>query len=67
MIGRGIDSLVNLGEQLSFMAKSMWDMIFATRHTGEIARLISEITLGSGAKLTVNANGGTDEINVNVN
>jgi len=49
LIGRGIDSLVNLGEQLSFMAKSLWDMIFAARHTGEIARLISEITLGSGA------------------
>jgi len=49
VINRGIDSLVNLGEQLSFMAKSLWDMIFATRHTGEIARLISEITLGSGA------------------
>ena len=49
VINRGIDSLVNLGEQLSFMAKSLWDMIFALRHTGEIARLVSEITLGSGA------------------
>lgn len=49
VLNRGLDSLVNLGEQLSFMAKSLWDMIFAMRHTGEIARLISEITLGSGA------------------
>ena len=49
VVGRGIDGLANIGEQLSFMAKSLWDMIFALRHTGETARLISEITLGSGA------------------
>ncbi len=49
LVGRGVDSLANIGEQLSFMAKSLWDMIFALRHTGETARLISEITLGSGA------------------
>ncbi|HEX2294944.1 MAG TPA: ABC transporter permease [Actinomycetota bacterium] len=49
LVSRGIDSLARLGEQLSFMAKSLWDMIFAIRHTGETARLISEITLGSGA------------------
>ena len=46
---RGVDGLANIGEQLTFMAKSLWDMIFAIRHTGETARLISEITLGSGA------------------
>ena len=49
LVGRGVDGLANIGAQLSFMAKSLWDMIFAIRHTGETARLISEITLGSGA------------------
>ncbi len=49
VFNRGVDSLARLGEQLTFMAKSLWDMIFALRHTGETARLISEITLGSGA------------------
>jgi phospholipid/cholesterol/gamma-HCH transport system permease protein len=49
IVSRGIDGLANLGEQLTFMAKSLWDVIFALRHTGETARLISEITLGSGA------------------
>jgi phospholipid/cholesterol/gamma-HCH transport system permease protein len=49
IVSRGIDGLANIGEQLTFMAKSLWDMIFALRHTGETARLISEITLGSGA------------------
>src|SRR5919106_1528 len=46
---RGIDSLANLGEQLVFMGKSLADVVPATRHVGEIGRLISEITLGSGA------------------
>lgn len=49
IVTRGVDGLANIGEQLSFMAKSLWDMIPAIRHTGETARLISEITLGSGA------------------
>jgi phospholipid/cholesterol/gamma-HCH transport system permease protein len=49
MANRGIDSLANIGDQLAFMAKSLGDMLFATRHVGEIGRLISEITLGSGA------------------
>jgi phospholipid/cholesterol/gamma-HCH transport system permease protein len=49
VVNRGIDGLAGLGEQLAFMAKSMGDILFATRHTGEIGRLISEITLGSGA------------------
>ncbi len=49
LVNRGIDGLATLGEQLAFMAKSMRDSAFATRHTGEIARLISEITLGAGA------------------
>jgi phospholipid/cholesterol/gamma-HCH transport system permease protein len=49
LVNRGIDGLAALGEQLAFMAKSMGDIAFATRHTGEIARLISEITLGAGA------------------
>jgi phospholipid/cholesterol/gamma-HCH transport system permease protein len=46
---RLIDSLANLGEQLAFMAKSLGDIVFALRHGGEVARLISEITLGAGA------------------
>lgn len=46
---RIVDSLANLGEQLAFMAKSLRDIAFAVRHGGEIARLISEITLGAGA------------------
>jgi phospholipid/cholesterol/gamma-HCH transport system permease protein len=46
---RVIDFLAALGEQLSFMAKSIGDVIPATRHIGEVARLISEITLGAGA------------------
>ena len=49
VVNRGVDGLATLGEQLSFMAKSLGDIVFATRHTGEIARLISEITLGAGA------------------
>jgi phospholipid/cholesterol/gamma-HCH transport system permease protein len=49
LFNRGVDGLANIGRQLTFMAKSLWDMIFALRHTGETARLISEITLGSGA------------------
>ncbi|MEA2452059.1 MAG: phospholipid/cholesterol/gamma-HCH transport system permease protein [Actinomycetota bacterium] len=46
---RLVDSLANLGEQLAFMAKSLRDIAFALRHGGEVARLISEITLGAGA------------------
>jgi phospholipid/cholesterol/gamma-HCH transport system permease protein len=46
---RVVDSLANLGEQLAFMAKSLRDIAFAVRHGGEVARLISEITLGAGA------------------
>ena len=46
---RLIDSLANLGEQLAFMAKSLKDITFAVKHGGEVARLISEITLGAGA------------------
>jgi phospholipid/cholesterol/gamma-HCH transport system permease protein len=46
---RIVDGLVNIGEQLSFMAKSLGDILFAIRHGGEVARLISEITLGAGA------------------
>ena len=46
---RVMDSLVNLGAQLVFMAKSLGDIIFATRHVGEIARLVSDITVGAGA------------------
>ncbi|MEA2447135.1 MAG: phospholipid/cholesterol/gamma-HCH transport system permease protein, partial [Actinomycetota bacterium] len=48
-IARVVDGLVGIGEQLAFMAKSMVDTIFAMRHVGEIARLISDITLGAGA------------------
>lgn len=46
---RLVDSLANLGEQLGFMAKSLRDIALAVRHGGEVARLISEITLGAGA------------------
>jgi phospholipid/cholesterol/gamma-HCH transport system permease protein len=46
---RVIDSLANIGDELSFMAKSLGDTLFATRYVGEIMRLISEITLGAGA------------------
>ena len=46
---RVIDGLASLGQQLAFMAKSLGDLIFATRHVTEIARLISDITLGAGA------------------
>ena len=46
---RAMATLVDLGEQLRFMAKSLVDMVFATRHVSEIARLVSDITLGSGA------------------
>jgi phospholipid/cholesterol/gamma-HCH transport system permease protein len=49
VVNRGVDGLATLGEQLTFMAKSLGDIVFATRHTGEIARLISEITMGAGA------------------
>lgn len=51
IVSRGVDSLASIGEQLSFMAKSLADMLFATRHMGEVARLISEITMGAGALL----------------
>lgn len=47
--GHVVDGLENLGGQLGFMGKSLTDMLFATKHVGEIARLISEITLGAGA------------------
>src|ERR671918_419173 len=48
---RGVDSLANLGEQLAFMAKALGDTVPASRHVSEIARLISEITMGAGALL----------------
>jgi phospholipid/cholesterol/gamma-HCH transport system permease protein len=51
IFNRGVDSLANIGGQLSFMAKSMADIVPATRHFGEVSRLISEITLGAGALL----------------
>jgi phospholipid/cholesterol/gamma-HCH transport system permease protein len=41
--------LVNLGKQLTFMGKSLVDSVFALRHMNEIARHISDITLGAGA------------------
>ncbi len=49
MGNRVVDSLANLGSQLSFMAKSLADIIPASRHVSEITRLISDITLGAGA------------------
>lgn len=41
--------LSNLGSQLIFMAKSLADIVPATRHVQELGRLVSEITLGAGA------------------
>jgi phospholipid/cholesterol/gamma-HCH transport system permease protein len=49
VLKRGVDGLANIGEQLTFMAKSLFDVIPASRYMGEVARLISEITLGAGA------------------
>jgi phospholipid/cholesterol/gamma-HCH transport system permease protein len=49
MLNRGIDKLVNIGDQMSFLAKSLGETVLAIRHGGEIARLISEITMGAGA------------------
>src|SRR5918992_2085089 len=51
VFNRGVDSLANIGQQLAFMAKSLADIVPATRHFGEVSRLISEITLGAGALL----------------
>ncbi|MGH2749323.1 MAG: MlaE family ABC transporter permease [Actinomycetota bacterium] len=48
-VGRTVDGLSNLGSQLAFMAKSLVDMVPATRHIQELGRLVSEITLGAGA------------------
>lgn len=46
---RVVESLANLGSQLSFMARSLVDVVPGSRHLTEIARLVSEITLGAGA------------------
>ena len=51
IFNRGVDSLANIGQQLTFMAKSLADIVPASRHVGETSRLISEITLGAGALL----------------
>jgi phospholipid/cholesterol/gamma-HCH transport system permease protein len=51
LFNRVIDSLARLGDQLVFMGKSLFDMIPASRHLGEISRLVSDITLGAGALL----------------
>ena len=51
LVNRGVDKLANVGEQMIFMAKSLGDIVPASRHFGEIARLISEITMGAGALL----------------
>ncbi len=48
-LGSLVDRLVSLGDQMTFMLKSLTDTVFAARHGGEIARLISEITMGAGA------------------
>lgn len=49
IVTRGVDGLVSIGEQISFMFKSLGDTVVAIRHGGEVARLVSEITLGAGA------------------
>jgi phospholipid/cholesterol/gamma-HCH transport system permease protein len=46
---RVVDSIANLGSQLVFMVRSLGDIVPAFRHPGEIARLVSDITLGAGA------------------
>jgi len=46
---RVVDSIANLGSQLVFMVRSLGDIVPAVRHPGEIARLVSDITLGAGA------------------
>ncbi|MGH2807525.1 MAG: ABC transporter permease, partial [Actinomycetota bacterium] len=51
LVNRTIDGLASIGEQLTFMGKSLADTLFAVRHGGEVARLVSEITLGAGALL----------------
>lgn len=51
VFNRGVDSLAGVGEQMTFFAKSLADIVPATRHVGEVSRLISEITLGAGALL----------------
>ena len=51
VFNRGVDSLANIGQQLTFMAKSLADVVPGSRHFGEVSRLISEITLGAGALL----------------
>ena len=49
LINTGIEKLVNIGDQMTFMAKSLGETVLALRHGGEVARLISEITMGAGA------------------
>jgi phospholipid/cholesterol/gamma-HCH transport system permease protein len=49
LVNRMINSLARLGEQLIFMTKSLIDIVPGSRHLGEVARLISDITLGAGA------------------
>lgn len=49
VLSRGVDGLANIGEQMIFMAKALGDVVPAVRHGGEVARLVSEITLGAGA------------------
>jgi phospholipid/cholesterol/gamma-HCH transport system permease protein len=49
IVNRGIDGLASIGEEISFMGKSLADTVVAIRHGGEVARLVSEITLGAGA------------------
>ncbi len=51
VFNRGVDSVAGVGEQMTFFAKSLADVVPATRHVGEVSRLISEITLGAGALL----------------
>lgn len=45
----GIDGLASIGQQLGFMAKSLGEVVLGARHIGEVARLVSDITLGAGA------------------
>lgn len=49
LLTRSVDGLASIGRQLAFMAKSLADIVPASRHVGEIQRLISDITLGPGA------------------
>lgn len=58
IVTRGVDGLANIGEQLTFMVRSLFALGPAIRHGSEVARLVSEITLGAGALIVGAGTGG---------